>query len=637
MRIGIDAGGTFTDFVVDDGAGPLRFFKLRSNPADPAAVIQAGIEQAAREALNVEIVHGSTVATNALLEHKGARTAFVTTSGFEDLLRIGRQNRPRLYDLMPGPAPLLVPIELQFGVNERVLADGSVHVALQEDTIHQLAGQLLDRDVRSVAICLLHSYANPLHEARLAAVLGQQFYASASHQITPEFREYERASTTVINAYVGPLMQTYLEKLARTCPFPLSVMQSNGAFLTAHEAGQHAVRTILSGPAGGIVGAAAIAEECGFDQVLTLDMGGTSSDVSLVRRERKFTTEGSAGGWPVRIPMLDIHTVGAGGGSIARIDSGGALRVGPESAGAEPGPACYGRGELPTITDAHVVLGRINASQFPSGSVTIDEERAKDAVASLARELHCSVAKAAEGIIRVGNANMERAIRVVSVERGEDAREFPLLAFGGCGGLHACDIAEALGMRTVILPALAGALSALGMLLAHRARDYSASVLNQEAEPHFASLAARATADVPGGTQTRFADLRYRGQSYEITVPWDDAEQRFHDEHQRIYGFSSRERAVEVVTVRLRTEIKTPQRSRGVADAPGAGELQLRRMRVGGRWQEVPVYQRDSMPLQCEGPALILDYGATLLVNRGWSSERLASGHIILRREAASA
>jgi N-methylhydantoinase A/oxoprolinase/acetone carboxylase beta subunit len=629
VRIGIDAGGTFTDFVVDAGSGGLVCFKLRSDPGNPAAVIRAGILKAAVVGVNTEIVHGSTVATNALLEHKGARTALVTTRGFEDLLRIGRQNRPELYNLTPHAAVPLVPHELQFGVAERLLADGTIVLEMHPDSLAELRATLKSAGVESVAICLLHSYANPVHELRIAESLGDSLYVSASHQITPEFREFERASTTVVNAYVGPLMQGYLMNLERTCPYPFWVMQSNGGFLTPGEAGQQAVRTILSGPAGGIVGAGAVAAECGYSQVLTLDMGGTSTDVSLVRKQRTFTTEGNAAGWPVRIPMLDIHTTGAGGGSIARIDSGGALRIGPESAGADPGPACYGRGPLPTITDAHVVLGRIQASQFPGGSVALEEKRSLQVVGELARQMGCGVYQAAEGIIRVGNANMERAIRVVSVERGEDARDFPLLAFGGCGGLHACGVAAALGIRTVILPEFAGALSALGMLLADRTRDYSASVLGRDPDREFVGLEARASKDVPGGEQTRFADLRYKGQSYELTVPWDDAETHFHAEHQRIYGFSSTARPVEIVAIRLRTLIKT-ERQLPRCDDYNTTEPGVRKLRWARRVQDVPVYQRESLPKEIAGPGLILDYGSTLLVENGWTCRRHPSGHLIL-------
>ncbi len=631
VRIGIDAGGTFTDFVVEDDAGSLSFFKIRSNPRMPAAVIQSGIEQAAGDSTEVAVVHGSTVATNALLERKGARTAFVTTEGFEDLLRIGRQNRPELYNLAPVLEPPLILPRHQFGLRERTLANGEVLRPLDVAALAAITQLLREEGTEAIALCLLHSYANAAHEEAALAKWERDFYVAASCRISPEFREYERAATTMINAYVGPLMQRYLDELARACRYPLAIMQSNGGFLTAAEAGAQAVRTILSGPAGGIIGATEVARQCGFRQALTFDMGGTSTDVSLVRAAGQFTTEGMAGGWPVRIPMLDIHTVGAGGGSIARVDAGGALRVGPESAGAEPGPACYGRGMAPTITDAHVVLRRIESAQFLDGGLPLDVARAEAAVQSIADVLGCTLVEAAEGMLRVGNASMERAIRVVSVERGEDARDFPLVAFGGCGGLHACEMAEELGIGTVIFPAFSGALSALGMLLADRTRDYSASARGRDAEGTFRELERRAQGDVPGAALERYADLRYVGQSYELTVPWRDAEQEFHAAHARVYGYSAVERPVESITLRVRAVLATPA-PRAQVQVRSEEAPALRRVRVQGRWRRIPVYRRKALPDAFVGPALILDYGSTVLLARGWSGERQASGHVMGRR-----
>jgi len=635
VRIGIDAGGTFTDFVVEDDAGALTFFKIRSEPKAPARVIQAGIRQAAGNALDVAVVHGSTVATNALLERKGARTAFVTTEGFEDLIRIGRQNRSELYNLTPVAEPPLVLPRHQFGLPERMLANGEVLRRLEPSALAAITRALHDEGIEAVALCLLHSYANAAHEELALSHWEREFYVAASCRISPEFREYERAATTMINAYVGPLMQRYLDELAAACPYPLAIMQSNGGFLTAAEAGAQAVRTILSGPAGGIIGAAEVARQCGFQQALTFDMGGTSTDVSLVRETTTFTTEGMVGGWPVRIPMLDIHTVGAGGGSIARVDAGGALRVGPDSAGADPGPACYGRGMAPTITDAHVVLRRIESAQFLDGAMALDEARAAAAVQSLAGVVGCTLVEAAEGMLRVGNANMERAIRVVSVERGEDPRDFPLVAFGGCGGLHACEMAEELGIRTVIFPAFSGALSALGMLLADRTRDYSASAVGRDADATFAELERRALRDVPGATVERYADVRYVGQSYELTVPWGEAEANFHAAHARVYGYSAVERPVETITLRIRAVLSTPplrpQVQRRTEQAPV-----LRRVRVRGRWRRIPVYRREALPDSFVGPALVLDYGSTVLLPPGWRGHRHESGHVICQKHSGT-
>ena len=553
MRIGIDAGGTFTDFVVLQDDGRITTFKMRSDPQSPAAVILEGIRRAGR--IN-EVVHGSTVATNALLERKGARTALVTTKGFEDLLVIGRQNRPELYNLTPRlPAPLVAPGDC-LGADERLLYDGVVLRALTgAEECRRIARELKRRKVQAVAISLLHAYENATHEKMLADALEPSgIYISVSHEVSPEFREYERTSTTVINSYVGPLMHSYLAEVERECPHKLFVMQSNGGLLTAGEASRHAVRTVLSGPAGGIAGASHLAALAGFARSITFDMGGTSTDVSLAERPFRLSSDTLLDGLPVRVPMLAIHTVGAGGGSIARADEGGRLLVGPESAGARPGPACYGIGEEATVTDAHVVLGRIAADQFLGGEMRIDPARAQAAVGRVAKAMGVGIDAAAAGIVRVVNSNMEHAIRVVSVERGEDPRNLPLVAFGGCGGLHACDLAESLGIATVLVPRDAGVLSAFGMLLADRTRDYSAGALAaRDIEKRFVELEKRAAQDLPGAKITRSADLRYRGQSYELTVAWDakNLAKGFHAAHRRIYGYSDVKREVEVVTLRV--------------------------------------------------------------------------------------
>jgi len=616
MRIGIDSGGTFTDFVVLGADGTLQSFKLRSNPASPAAVILAGIHRIA--ARRAEVVHGSTVATNALLERKGARTAFVTTRGFEDLIAIGRQNRPELYNLTPPPARPLVPRELCFGVDERILFDGTVERPLcVEDLRERLAG------AESIAICLLHSYRNDAHERALLKALEGCGYVCASCDVSPEFREFERASTTVINAYVGPLMDRYLGELERGCPHKVAVMQSNGGLLTASEARKNAVRTILSGPAGGIVGAVEIAHLAGFDKALTFDMGGTSTDVALAGRQPRLTTEARVDTFPVRVPMLDIHTVGAGGGSLARVDAGGSLRVGPESAGAVPGPACYGIGEEATVTDAHVVLGRIAADQLVGGEMRIDAARAEWAVGRIGEAMGLTAVDAAAAIIRVANSNMERAIRAVSVERGEDPREFPLVAFGGCGGLHACEIAAELGVTTVIVPRMAGALSALGMLLADRARDYSIGALGATAfEGLFRRLEKQARKDVRGAKLERFADVRYAGQSYELTVPWG---QDFHREHHRVYGYSDPRRATQIVTLRVRATLAVERPSLRAPRADVDASVK-RRVWIAGRWRQFGAGNA------ARGPALIADYGSTTLIPPGWSMARDAAGSMILRR-----
>jgi N-methylhydantoinase A/oxoprolinase/acetone carboxylase beta subunit len=634
MRIGVDAGGTFTDFVVLHDDGRLETFKLRSNPRSPAKVILAGLEHAAGRSSKVDVVHGSTVATNALLERKGARTAFVTTAGFEDLLEIGRQNRPELYNLTPVPRRPLIPRDLCFGVHERIYHDGAVARRPSAAELKRLSARLKRARVRSIAICFLHAYQSAANERTVLAALRQTgIYVCASHDVSPEFREYERSSTTAVNAYVGPLMEAYLAELQRATRFQLAIMQSNGGFLSAREARRHPVRTVLSGPAGGVVGAMETARRSGFRKILGFDMGGTSTDVSLADGAARETTEASVDGFPIRVPMLDIHTVGAGGGSIARVDAGGLLRVGPESAGADPGPACYGVGAEPTVTDAHVVLGRIQT--LLGGSMQVDAERAAAAVNRIAQRLEVDRTAAAAGILRVANSNMERAIRVVSVERGYDPREFALVAFGGCGGLHACEIAEQLGMSTVIVPQYAGALSALGMLMADAVRDYAAGVLARgNIDEHFEALERRARRQSRNAKIERSADLRYRGQSYELNVPWISAPgayKAFHREHARIYSCSLPQREVEVVTIRVRARIKaTKPRLRRVATIKASP--QLRRVWIAGSWRDIPALLREQVAQKPRrGPALVLDYGSTTLIPPGWRFRVDQAGNLLLQ------
>jgi N-methylhydantoinase A len=595
MRIGIDAGGTFTDFVVAHDDGRVEVFKIRSNPSDPAAVILAGLERAHAKK-SAEVVHGSTVATNALLERKGVRTALVTTAGFEDVIQIGRQNRAQLYVLSPPPKKVLADPALCFGVEERTYFDGSVGMA--PAGLDQLARRLAKAKVESIAICFLHSYANPGNERVVRnALAGAAPYVCCSHMICPEFREYERTTTTFLNAYVGPLMDRYLSGLGAVPK--LWIMQSNGGVIRAREAREHAVRTLLSGPAGGVVGAIETARLSGFEKVLGFDMGGTSTDVSLSEGTARHTAEAYIEGIPVRVPMLDIQTVGAGGGSIARVDEGGLLRVGPESAGAVPGPACYGQGEMPTVTDAHVVLGRIDPKHFLGGAMTLYPDRAAAAIDRIARELRLSRKSAAEGVLRVANANMERAIRSVSVERGYDPRDFALVAFGGCGGLHACDIAADLGIRTVVVPEHAGVLSALGMLMADRVRDYTAGVVGRAW--NFVPLEKAARKDMPGSKLERYFDMRYVGQSYELTILEGAS---FHDAHRKMYGYSDQDRPTEVVAIRVRAIHAVP------------------RLKLKSDQKQKPV----------NGPALLADYGATIQIPAGWRCRTDQFGNRVITR-----
>jgi len=543
-------------------------FKLRSTPDDPSRAILDGVAQLTEHETDYEVVHGSTVATNAVLERRGARVALVVTEGFEDVIRIGRQTRPELYNIfVPLPRPIVEP-DLTFGISERLDASGQVLVEVDDATVDRVAATFRDRRPDIVAVCLLHSYANPAHEQRVADRLrAAGWRVSTSSDVLPEYREYERWSTTVVNAYVTPLIDRYLGALeSKLGDSRLSIMQSNGGSISAAAARAHAVRTVLSGPAAGVVGARAVAEAAGFPRVISYDMGGTSTDVSLIDGVIGTTTDAKIGDFPVRLPVIDIHTVGAGGGSIAHVDSGGALRVGPRSAGAVPGPVCYGTGTELTVTDANVLLGRLDVEYFLGGRMTLDVDRVRRVADDVAKQMRIGVPALAEGIIRVANANMERAIRVVSVERGHDPRDFALVAFGGAGGMHACEIATRLDIRTVIVPRHAGVLSALGMLVADVVRDYSASVLTSshqvsfaELERHLAPLVARASRELeaegfrkPARVIDAHLDVRYVGQSYEITVPFGrDYRQDFDKRHGQRYGYMDPKRPTEVVNVRV--------------------------------------------------------------------------------------
>ena len=551
IQVGVDTGGTFTDFLIWDGE---RYFarKTRSTPYDPANAIIEELSDIAAD----EIVHGSTVATNALLERNGARTAFVTTEGFEDILEIGRQNRPELYNFFAAARPRLIPRDLTFGAPERILHGGSVERELTADAAEALARRICDSGAESVAVCLLHSYVNPAHERLLGEKL-EGLFVSLSHKILPEYREYERASTTVVNAYVSPLMDRYLRRLDQQLAFSrLRVFQSNGGSISTRAAGRSAIHTVLSGPAGGVLGAAAVARSAGFEKIISFDMGGTSTDVSLYDNGFTYTTESKIGDFPIRVPMLDIHSVGAGGGSITYLDSAGALRVGPRSAGARPGPVCYGEGDEITVTDANLMLGRLDPEQFLGGRMPLDIERTRSRMTSFAEAVGASPDSLAEAIIQVANSNMERAIRAISVERGYDPRDFALLSFGGAGPQHACELAARLEMKTVIVPQHAGVLSALGMLAADCLRDFSQSTLGRDVNEVFTELEARAAREfaAEGLPQVHFErqiDLRYEGQSFEITVPAADRN-HFHDAHRKRYGYDHPGLAVEAVTARIR-------------------------------------------------------------------------------------
>ena len=642
LRIGVDTGGTFTDFVLLDEGG-MRVHKLRSTPHDPSQAILAGIRELAGERADIEITHGSTVATNALLERRGARVALLTTAGFEDVLLIGRQTRAELYNFqVQAPRPLIEP-GMTFGVAERVAADGSVLEPLTREEIARLIATLHNAKPDSVAICLLHSYANAAHEEALAeALTAAGFTVSASHAILPEYREFERWSTTAVNAYVTPLMASYLTRLEQgiASESPLRIMQSNGGSISATHAKEAAVQTILSGPAAGAVGAQAIASASGNTRIITFDMGGTSTDVSLIDGQIGTTSDSIVGDFPVRLPVLDIHTVGAGGGSIAWLDSGGSLRVGPRSAGADPGPACYGRGRELTVTDANLLLGRLDPAHFLGGRMELDLPRAKGIARELAQRLKLSERALAEGVIRIANSNMERAIRKVSVQRGHDPRDFALLAFGGAGGLHACALADSLDMTTVLIPEHSGVLSALGMLLADVTKDYSASILlptanvTEEAlQARLAPLRSRAVAalEAEGFIANDILlepslDMRYKGQAYELSIPFTpDYAQAFHRAHHKLYGYANPVRATEIVQLRLRAIGRTdkaalsPDATPGIA-SPLPSPSSVRETIFNSRPHQTPIYHREQLAPghQVEGPAILITGQSTNVIPPNW-------------------
>ncbi len=659
IRLAVDTGGTFTDCVWVEH-GKLRMAKVFSTPADPSEAIGAALSQFGVSA-DIVLLHGTTVGTNTLLQRKGARVAFVTTAGFEDSIEIGRQNRPKLYDLNFERVPPLVDRNMRFGVAERVAPDGTVLRKPSAEDLRVLARDVHTSGAEAIAVSTLFSFANSETERAIGRVLEELgLPLSLSHTILPEFREYERASTVVVNAYLQPMMQTYLQRLDRRMRQPspakaktsrVFVMQSSGGITSLESASRQPVRTVLSGPAGGIVGAAAMARLSGFERIITFDMGGTSTDVSLVDGDPKPTNEGEIAGFPVRVPMLDIHTVGAGGGSLARFDAGGALRVGPESAGADPGPICYGRGLQPTVTDANLLLGRLQPDKFLGGSFTLNLARTRAITAEWLKQpgSRLSLERFAEGVVRVVNANMERALRVVSVERGFDSRDFTLVAFGGAGGLHACELAQALGIPRVIVPAMPGGLSAYGILASDIVKDYSRTVvLAIGAKPPLASIRAQFGALEQRARREfqddgwegnlhyeRSADLRYRGQGFELNVPFTTAfVAEFHRQHQFRYGYNDPEREVELVTLRLRARLKSsqlPKNAGGKVREPRS-RVEQRPVWHGGRNVATAIYDRDELPRDkpLRGPAIVAEYSATTVIPPGTVFRVDAAGNLLI-------
>jgi len=663
QRMGVDTGGTFTDFVMLTD-GQLQIAKRLSTPHNPGEALLAEVHTRHAPAI---LIHGTTVATNALLERRGSVTALITTRGFADVLAIGRGDRPSLYNLDQTRPDPLVPATHRHEVNERTTFDQHVLVPLSDDEIHALIPVLEQQHVTAVAVCLLHAYANPAHELRIGAILKErhpEWHVSLSHHIVTEAREYERTSTTVVNAYVAPIMSRYLAYLASELPAQtrLRIMASDGGSMGVHSAQTLPARTTLSGPAGGIVGAFAVAQQLGITRIITFDMGGTSTDVALCDGELPRSGGSAVGGMPVRLPTLDIHTVGAGGGSLARIDSGGALRVGPQSAGADPGPACYGRGTQATVTDANVVLGRLRSDAFLGGNMVLDNDRAHAALAPIRTHTDDDASKAALGIIHVVNAAMARAVRTISVERGYNPKEFSLVAFGGAGPLHAVQLAQELGIEHVVIPRYPGVLSALGMVTAAVTRSTTRPLLCELTSidvAHLNQLIAGSHSELVTALQHDGEDpeqfghqitlaLRYRGQAFELEVALSQrntvtqadlvaVEARFHEVHQRRYGHAMRQRPIEVTVLQhtmansglplpvpelpVRTTALTPSAHAWSAcdDHPDA--------------VLTAIYARDQLRPddRIPGPAIITQLDATTVIPSGWQAHVADSLSLVIR------
>ncbi|HEC20540.1 MAG TPA: hydantoinase/oxoprolinase family protein [Gammaproteobacteria bacterium] len=673
--LGVDTGGTFTDFVLLDGQGELRVHKVLSTPQAPEQAILQGIaELGLADCDNLLVVHGSTVATNAVLEGKGVRTVFITNRGLRDLLTIGRQARPALYDLNPAPSPPPVPRELCLETGGRLDARGKVLDELSETDLQQLREALAELAPQAVAINLLFSWLDEDFEKRIAATVPEGIFVSRSSHILPEPREYERGITTWLNASVGPLVQGYLQRLCAGVPRArVAVMQSTGGTIGTQQAGEEAVHMLLSGPAGGLAGARFMGQLANRPRLLSFDMGGTSTDVALLDAttsdDLPLTTEGRIGRYPVGVAMVDMHTIGAGGGSIAYIDSGGLLQVGPESAGADPGPACYGRGGThttpqATVTDANLLLGRLRSDAFLGGHMALDETAAKAAIAPLAETLGLSLEATAQGIIDVANEHMARALRVMSVQRGVDPQQLTLTCFGGAGGLHVCALAEALEMRQALVPAHAGVLSALGMLAAPRARHLSHAMqrvlsslddawLNKVhralcalVERGRAALVKEGVAEASIGCSPS-VDLRYHGQSFTINLPldWatnhasatiaralDQACEAFHARHTALYGHRLHQ-AVELVTLRLKVHGPSHAFSLHTDENHNGKLFEVRRVKLAGIDCLAPVYPREKLSGEIRGPALITETVSTTYLAPGWSCRVDKSGCLLLTRE----
>jgi N-methylhydantoinase A len=638
--VGIDTGGTFTDIVVLErglNTGGIQHCKVLSDPSDPSGPIVEGLKRLGLENKQLQIIHGTTVGTNAVLEGKGARVAYVSSEGFADVLSLGRQEREHVYQLKQPETKLPVPEALCLEVSTRIAADGSLLDMASDEELAELKARLQELDVESVAINLLFSFLEPQQEQRIADRLGDLWFVSCSSKILPEVREYERGMATWLNASVGPVISRYLNRLQERLPHArIAVMQSAGTTIAADQAANQAVRLLLSGPAGGLAAARSIAAQTENPKLMSFDMGGTSTDVALFNGEIPLTGQCRLGSWPLSIPSVDIHTIGAGGGSIARVDRAGMLLVGPESAGASPGPACYGQGGTQvTVTDANLLLGRIPENTLLGGYLPLEVQAAEKAVSKLAKDMGCDVLEAAHGIVRLANEHMARALRVISVERGYDPAEYALLCFGGAGGLHACDLAELLNMERIIIPARSGVLSAMGMLVSEPGRELSRAVLaplgtlnDNDIRQGFKLLEADAGAQLTGEGCTleslvfrRQLELRYKGQSATISINWSDGgdhETAFHKAHTRASGLRL-PHPVELVNIRLSARAPAVLKSidiRQESENVTTGEM----IHMPELACKVPMFQRTGLPSgeSVEGPLLVTESAATAWIKPGW-------------------
>jgi N-methylhydantoinase A len=654
--VGIDTGGTFTDIVVIErleNSEKIRHCKVLSNPSDPSIPIVEGLEQLGLKGRRLKIIHGTTVGTNAVLEGKGARVAYITSEGFADVLSLGRQEREQVYQLQQPEREPPVPAAFCLEVATRIAADGSLLSDTDDTELEQLKNKLVELDVEAIAINLLFSFLRPGEEQRIARLLADSWFVSCSSEVLPEVREYERGMATWLNASVGPVISRYLERLQNRLPGAgIAVMQSAGTTIAADQAADQAVRLLLSGPAGGLAAARSIAVQTDNPKLMSFDMGGTSTDVALLDGEIPLTSHCRLGDWPLSIPSVDIHTIGAGGGSIARVDRAGMLLVGPESAGASPGPACYGQGgQQATVTDANLVLGRIPGNTLLGGYLPLDAGAAERVVSALAGKMGCSVLEAASGIIRLANEHMARALRVISVERGHNPADYALLCFGGAGGLHACDLAELLNMQRIIIPARAGVLSAVGMLVSEPGREVSRAILKPLAaltdvdiKTQFRALEKESLGQLIDegcvAEEIRFRrqlELRYKGQSAAIPVPWipgDQHEEKFHQAHKKASGLRLTH-PVELVNLRLGARAPAELSSIDISPAsPSNPTLESTNMPELGL--QVPAYERAGLSnaQAFYGPCILTEPVATTWIRPGWMVTPDHWGNLLLQQSS---